>query len=517
MDPRLLDKSWRLSHLYTITSKAGGEKIVFKPNLAQQELFKVLESERRVIILKARQLGVTTALCVWFLDEVLFRRNINSLSVLQSRDHAISAFDGKVHFAWDNIHPDLKKGLGWTVDISRANQLSFSFGDGSSSSYVVSTSGRSGTFQNVHISELAALDVERPNDAREVITGTIPAVPTSGLIVIESTANGELGSFANYWRDAVSGRNGYKPLFFNWRMDKEEIEKMVPMELPPEFKDIQILHKLSDQEISYLYSKWRSLSCDWSLLRQEYPTTPEEAFTSSNEKFFDIEAIDEAIEIAEAGTKVGSHTYFQEPKPGRTYSVGADPSEGVGADHSAVVVLELDGLKPKVVATYADNKCPPEDFAFTLKNLSEKYNGATIVVERNNHGHAVIATLKHIYEEDRLYRQQDPSMVSGKSFRLGFNTNAATKPLILHALAQTIRERSIIIPSRELLTELRQYPRIEASKVRSEEGATRHFDMAMALALSLHGSEYALKNGIGGTIGGITYVPTKELDEFSAI
>lgn len=519
MDSRLLDKPWRLSHLYSITGKDGGEKLQFKPNQAQQELFSVLKDKKRVIVLKARQLGITTASSIWFLDDVLFRRNINSLSVLQSRDHAISAFDGKVHFAWNNLNQNLKAALGWSVDISRANQLSFAFGDGSSSSYVVSTSGRSGTFQNVHLSELAALCAERPNDAKEVITGTIPAVPNDGLILIESTAQGETGYFADYWRDAVTGKNGFHPLFFNWRWDKEEIQKMSPLlECPPEFRDLAKTHALSDKETAYLVAKWRSLGCDWSLLRQEYPTTPEEAFMSSTEKFFDIEAIDDFLLHADYGERKGSTVFYQAPRPGRTYAIGADPSEGVGRDHSAAVVLEVDGVKPKVVATYADASCPPEDFAHILKSLSTEYNSAVIAVERNNHGHAVLATLKHVYDEDLLYRQQDPSMVSSSiGYRLGFNSNAATKPLILHSLAQVIRERSVLIPSKELLEELRMYPRSEATKSRTEEGASRHWDLTIAFALALHCSEYALKNGRSGTMGGVTYVPTKELDEFSAI
>lgn len=519
MDSRLLDKPWRLSHLYSITGKDGGEKLQFKPNQAQQQLFSVLKEKKRVIVLKARQLGITTASSIWFLDDVLFRRNINSLSVLQSRDHAISAFDGKVHFAWNNLNQNLKAALGWSVDISRANQLSFAFGDGSSSSYVVSTSGRSGTFQNVHLSELAALCAERPNDAKEVITGTIPAVPNDGLILIESTAQGETGYFADYWRDAVTGKNGFHPLFFNWRWDKEEIEKMNPsiLDCPSEFKDLAKVHSFTDKETAYLVAKWRSLGCDWSLLRQEYPTTPEEAFMSSSEKFFDTESIDEYLEVTDDPDRKGSLAIYQEPKNGRIYAIGADPSEGVGRDHSAAVVLEVDGVKPKVVATYADNECPPEDFAHILKMLSERYNSSVIAVERNNHGHAVLATLKHVYDEDLLYRQQDPSMVSGKSIRLGFNTNAATKPLILHALAQVIREKSILIPSRELLDELRMYPRSEATKARTEEGASRHWDLTLSFALALHCAEYALKNGKGGTMGGVTYVPTREHDEFSAI
>lgn len=505
--------------MYSITGKEGGQTIRFTPNLAQKHLFDVLKNKKRAIVLKARQLGITTGISIFFLDEVLFRRNINALSVFQDRDHAISAFDGKVHFAWNNIKPELKKFLGWGVDTQRANQLTFSFGDGSGSSYVVGTSGRSGTFQNVHISELAALGQERPQDAKEVITGTIPAVPSNGLIVIESTAAGEAGFFADFWRAAVLGKNGYEPIFFNWRWDKEEIEKALEVEVPKEFLDIQKQHGLSDKELWYYVSKWQALGCDWTLLRQEYPTTPEEAFSASLEKFFSVEAIDEYLEIAEKGEVVGALTVYEEPKRGRSYVIGADPSEGVGKDHSAAVVISLDGIKPKVVATYADQNCPPDDFAFILKDLGEKYNNAPIVVERNNHGHAVLVILKRVYDEELLYRPTDSLSISlRESNRLGFQTNAATKPLVLHALEEAIRSRSIIIPSRELLMELRQYPRSESVKYYVSPDVTHHWDLIMAFALALHGMDFALKYGKGDTMEVIhSHVSKNNEDAFSAI
>lgn len=519
IDPRLLDRNWRLQHLYSVTGKDGGQTLPFKPNLAQQHLFSCLQTKQKVIVLKARQLGITTGASMYFLDEVLFRRNIQALSVFQDRDHAISAFDGKVHFAWQNIHPDIKGLLAWKVDTERANQLSFGFGDGSSSSYTVGTSGRSGTFQLVHISELAALGQERPQDAKEVITGTIPAVPTNGLILIESTASGETGYFADYWNAAQTKRNGYHPIFFNWRWDKEEIAKAPLTDIPKEFLDLQKMHNLTEKELFYYVGKWQALGCDWTLLRQEYPTTPEEAFTASLEKFFDVEAIDEYLELAEEGKREGSLTIFTEPKPGRTYVIGADPSEGVGRDHSAAVVVELDGIKPKVVAIYADDRCPPDDFAYLLMELAEKYNHAAVVVERNNHGHAVLAVLKRIYDEEVLYRPTDPLTLTQKeSARLGFQTNAATKPLILHALSEALRDRSLLIPSQELLQELRQYPRSEATKYYVDPSATRHFDLLMAFAIALHGTSFALRHAKSGRIEVVqSNVSHINSDEFAAI
>jgi len=214
---KLSNKDWRLNFLYSCKSKDGGEKLNFKPNKSQIRLFDALKEHRRVIILKARQLGITTGCITWSLDETLFHRNVNALTIMQTKDDSINAFEEKAHFSWRGLEEGLKSEMGWSVSTERANQLTFGFGKDATSTYAVSNSGRSGTFQIAHISELAYVDAHWPQSSKEIVTGTIPAVPQSGTVIIESTANGEEGNFANIWREAVAGKNGYFPLFFSWR------------------------------------------------------------------------------------------------------------------------------------------------------------------------------------------------------------------------------------------------------------------------------------------------------------
>jgi hypothetical protein len=517
---KLARKEWRMKNLYAITTKEGGNTVKFRPNTAQEIIFEALKTHHKIIVLKARQLGSTTGVSIWFLDEVLFHRNINALSVMQTQAHAIAAFDNKVQFAWKNMDKELKEILGWKLNTERANQLKFEFPDGASSSYAVAQSGRSGTFQYVHISELASLCAERPLDAKEVITGTLPTIPADGYSVIESTAEGETGYFADYWRNAVEGKNGYHPIFLSWRHDITEIEKTPVIhigDMPSEFLSLSEKHHFTPKELSYYYSKWKLMNCDWAELRQEYPTTPEEAFMSSTEKLFDTEAVDDYLTRAEEGKASGGTTIFSQPRQGRTYVIGSDPSEGVGQDHSTAVVWEVDGSRPAVVATFASNKIPPEDLAYVLKELSVLYNGASIAVERNNHGHAVIAVLRRIYDEEKLYRSSDTSSVKqGEGTRYGFQTNVATKPLILHELASAIRERIVAVPSRPLLTEMRVMPRQESQRIRSDETTTRHFDLLIASAIGFHARTFAMARSNMATQGR-THVQTTESDVYSAI
>lgn len=234
----------------------------------------------RNLILKSRQLGFTTEEAIDSLDDCLFNRNTECLLIAHNLDAGKAIFDKKIELAWKNIHPELKKL--YKVDANTAQTLKFEFGDGSFSTIAVDTNGRSGTYNRVHITEFADVCKKYPNKVKDILEGTIPAIPTNGRVDIESTSQGASGEFYDMFMGAW-GREPkypveYKAHFYNWQWD-EEIETIVPItDLPEKFKEYQQLNKLTDKEISYYYQKWLSLNKDWNSLHKEYPTTPEEAF-----------------------------------------------------------------------------------------------------------------------------------------------------------------------------------------------------------------------------------------------
>lgn len=235
----------------------------------------------RNLILKSRQLGFTTDEAIDSLDDVLFTRNTECLLIAHNLDAGKKIFDGKIELAWKNQRPEIKEL--YKVDANTAQTLKFEFGDGSYSSIAVDTSGRSGTYNRVHITEFADICKKFPNKVKDIIEGTIPAVPTKGRVDIESTSQGASGEFHDMFMDAWERGDPkhnveYKAHFYNWTWD-EEIETITPeANLPVEFIDYQQLHNLSDKEITYYYQKWLSLNKSWNSLHKEYPTSPEEAF-----------------------------------------------------------------------------------------------------------------------------------------------------------------------------------------------------------------------------------------------
>jgi len=203
------------------------------------------------------------------------------LMIAHNLDAGKKIFDGKIELAWKNLHPQLKSL--YKVDANTAQTLKFEFGDGSYSSIAVDTNGRSGTYNRVHITEFADVCKKYPNKVKDILEGTIPAVPTDGRVDIESTSQGASGEFYEMFMQAWERGEPkypveYKAHFYNWTWD-EEIDNLIPeTNLPEKFLEYQKIHKLTDKEITYYYLKWLSLNKDWNSLHKEYPTTPEEAF-----------------------------------------------------------------------------------------------------------------------------------------------------------------------------------------------------------------------------------------------
>ena len=201
--------------------------------------------------------------------------------IAHNLDDAKKIFGGKIELAWKNLPVELRSL--YKVDTNTAQTLKFEFGDGTYSSIAVDTSGRSGTYNRVHITEFADLCKKFPNKVKDILEGTIPAVPTYGRVDIESTSQGASGEFYEMFMQAWERGEPtypveYKAHFYNWTWD-EEIESLeIIADIPKIFREYQAYHKLSDQQITYYYLKWLSLNKDWNSLRKEYPTTPEEAF-----------------------------------------------------------------------------------------------------------------------------------------------------------------------------------------------------------------------------------------------
>ena len=207
------DPLWRLANLYWITNKAG-ERVQFEPNAAQVEY--LLNASSEDLILKARQLGFTTLMCLVGLDEAVFLNDHRVAIIAHTLNDATEIFDSKVKFPYDNL-PDVLRARKPAVN-DRAGLLRFEHG----SSIRVATSARSGTLQRLHVSEFGKICAQYPKKAREIVTGSFPAVGKNPK-TLESTAEGQEGYFYEYAEKAMRNEGPFKFHFFPWWGDEGNV------------------------------------------------------------------------------------------------------------------------------------------------------------------------------------------------------------------------------------------------------------------------------------------------------
>lgn len=190
----LANPMWRIcsGQLYKIMIKGDGETeghvLPFKPNRAQRRLLKNLHF--RNVILKARQLGFTTLIAIIWLDHALFVPDQRCGIIAQNLEVAAEIFRDKVKFAYQNL-PDALRAR-FPLHRDSAKELHFAHNN---SAIRVATSMRGSTIHRLHVSEMGKIAAKTPEKAVEIVTGALPAVPMTGVAIIESTAEGQEGEF----------------------------------------------------------------------------------------------------------------------------------------------------------------------------------------------------------------------------------------------------------------------------------------------------------------------------------
>ena len=296
----LRDPDWRLRNLYWIINKAG-KKVMFRPNVAQQALLRDLWY--RNLILKARQRGFSTLIQLMMLDTCLFNDNTRAAVIAQDQEASGIIFRDKIKYAYDNLPPLVREMAPLTRD--SASELVL----GNNSSLRVATSVRSGTLQFLHVSEFGKICAKYPDKAREVLTGSLPAVDQGGMVFIESTAEGREGAFFDMCTLAQADQQAGKKLtkldmrfhFFSWwdadeyQMPADDVIITPADNVYFNQLEVKIGREISrEQRAWYVTTRRADFGGDSQMMKQEYPSTPEEAFEQSTEGTYYAEQLAQA-------------------------------------------------------------------------------------------------------------------------------------------------------------------------------------------------------------------------------
>ena len=480
-----------------IRTKDGDIKSLnLKP--AQRILQKAVEDQMetegkvRIIILKARQQGLSTYVGGYLYFNVSQRKACKAMVVTHHSDSTRALFDMTKRY-----HENCPELLKPHTKYSSRRELTFDVLD---SSFVVATAGgesigRGETLTHVHASELAFW---QKSTALENWNGMTQAVPNKKgtAIFVESTANGVSGIFYDLWKGAVEGTNGYVPVFIPWYIDPEYRESVPEnFERTPAEEELCEKYGLDDEQLMFRRRKVAQNGID--LFRQEYPAEPEEAFLTTGRPVFNPEGLQESLaEAAEPKQRLalegddwlenvrGELTLYRTLDPGEQYTIGADVAMGVrGGDFSVAQVLDS---KKRQVATYRA-QVHPDYFAEVLYKLGEFFNFAYIIVENNSHGILTCTRLGKDMAYPNFYTEvQVDKLTDKETIKLGFTTTAKTKPLIIDELRASVREGKIELNDKVTIREMLTYIVTQSGGMEAESGCFDDCVMSLALANHIH-------------------------------
>ncbi len=415
------------------------------------------------IVLKARQLGLSTLTAGYALWMMTFQQDKNIL-VIATKQETAKNLVTKVRVMHANLPGWLKQ------PCVEDNKLSLRYKNGSQIKAVASSeeSGRSEALSLLIIDEAAFID------KIDTIWGAAQqTLATGGRALVISTPNGVGNFFHKTWIGAEDGTNDFNFIKLHWSVHPERGQEW------------------RDEQDKLLGPSLAAQECDCD-------------FITSGRGVIDgllLENLKESS-VREPMEKRGidsNYWIWQPPNYTKNYVVSADVSRGDGTDYSAFHIIDVETLEQ--VAEYK-GKISTQDFGNMLVNVASEYNNALLVVENNNIGWAAIQqvidreypnlfyTSKDLQYVDVQHQMTNKYRVQERNMVPGFSTTQKTRPLIVAKLEEMFREESVVVHSQRLIDELFVFI---YNGNRAEAMTGYNDDLVMSFAIALWVRDTALR------------------------
>ena len=471
------DTRFLLSRIFLFVRTRSGAMEALRANQAQVA-FETCRG-RRNIILKARQMGITTWVAARFFLKTITQPGTLTLQVAHTQEAAEEIF-GIVRRFYEFLPKKLRDG---PLETSRATVRTLSFRHMDSQYLVASAgernAGRGLTVNNLHCSELARW----PGDPAETLAGLRAALAPEGEEILESTPNGLGGCFHEEWLKARE--TGMVRHFLPWWMEERyRGDAVEPASLSEEELNLVQQHGLDLRQIGFrrqIWSSFRGLAC------QEYAEDSATCFKSSGDPVFELASIE--MRLASASEAIEHRRNCQleiwlPPLAAKQYLVAVDPAGGGSeGDYSAAQVVEMSsGLQCAEFAGHVGGL----ELARIITELATEYNHAWLVIERNNHGSGILALAESVCGYRNIYRS------GGQP---GWLTTSVSRPAMLGRLNAALIEEPDCFQSRRLLAECRCFVRTSDGRCEARPGT--HDDLVMAMAIAIAARAELLAGHLG--------------------
>jgi len=346
LEPFLSDPRWRLNNLYWIIDEKG-KRVRFQMNWAQEALFEEMHNSN--VILKARQLGCTTFIQLFMLDQCVFHSNVRAGTIAHTLSDAQAIFRDKVKYPYDNLPEEFRRKRCLMRD--SATELALS----NNSVIRVATSHRSGTLNFLHISEYGKLCAKFPEKAREVRTGALNTVQAGQVVFIESTAEGQEGHFFELCQEAQAQKRmgsrltslDFRFFFFPWwqapkyRIDPNGVA--ISDEMARYFANLK---ETVGVELNAAQKAWyvRKAATQLGDMKREMPSTPKEAFEASLEGAY----YGAWMEAAETQGRIGQFPADPDHPVYTAWDIGR-------GDHTSIWFWQRLPKRPRLVGFFQDS------------------------------------------------------------------------------------------------------------------------------------------------------------------
>jgi len=447
---------------------------------AQRELLELAMRRRRIIVLKARQLGVTwtwALLALWY----AMTHPGTQVVIVSIGERESQSVVRRIKFLYESLPASLRQvfqAVRFTSEL-----VEFRHPEGNAFIYSLPSSSTAGRGETVNL--LILDEGAHWEDASNRVASLLPTQADIGQVVLSSTANGIGGLFFDTWEQA--GELDWHPVFIGALSRPDRDEEWVRRERR------QLDLKGAEEGKTNLGA-------------QEYPYTPLEAFISTGHCIFPPEVLADYMtnsvrDSLWRGTLVtdasGVKTLVQPGgwwrvwhwrSPGRRYLISGDPCGGPGSTADAAAMVCLDVSSFDQMAAF-HGKPDPEEFARQMYRAGWLYQDsgghpAVLAPEANNDGRAVLAYLREWGYPNLWASKRFDQRRSDDVMQYGWLTTSASRPVMIAALQEGLRHGLLGVRDKLAVGEFQRFIANPNKNDRPEAMEGYHDDRVMAWAIA---------------------------------
>ena len=426
----------------------------------QDKVLTLMRDNPYSIILKSRQLGISTLSAGYSLWLMLFQQDKNILCIATKQETAKNMVT-KVKFMYENLPSWLK------VDAAENNKLNLRLVNGSQikATSASSDAGRSEAVSLLLIDEAAFID-----NIGEIWASAQQTLATGGGCIALSTPYGTGNWFHQTWIRAENSENDFLPIRLPWDVHPERDQA---------WRDKQ------DELLGDPRMAAQECDCDFN-------TSGDIVFYPEYIEYYEKTFAKDPLEKRGADKNLW---VWESPDYSRDYMVVADVARGDGKDYSALHVIDIENNVQ--VAEYK-GQIGTKEFGHLLVGVATEYNEAMLVIENANIGWATIQVAIDRAYPNLYYSQKSEGNAESyfdkyqdhSKMVAGFTMSSRTRPMVIGKFQEYIGDKGVTIQSKRLIEEMKTFIWRNG---RAEAQTGYNDDLVMSFGIAMYIRDTALK------------------------